>query len=173
MAKAKAASKAVKTVPAPSAQVPAPKSAGPSPDMTLASPVAGAVKLTGVFMVESHSRRGVTVYTDQAAVDFSMTGGEAEVGHSSDLADFHVRLRFMLQVLTKGAETANDPLVEISGTFVLLYARPKHEGVTEANLLAFAKTSSVFSVWPYWREYIHSTSLRLSIPAIVLPTYRI
>ncbi len=72
-----------------------------------------------------------------------------------------------------GEEAATQPPdVEITCRFVVLYRVPSFDGITNDSLHAFARTSGVFSVWPYWRELVQSLSLRLSVPPIILPTYR-
>ena len=87
---------------------------------------------------------------------------------------FNVLIRFVLKVHRKETGSENpEPAVEISCRFVLVYFVKSMEGITEENLIAFGRTSGVFSAWPYWREFVHSTSLRLGVPSLVLPTFRI
>jgi preprotein translocase subunit SecB len=46
------------------------------------------------------------------------------------------------------------------------------EGLTEAHLDAFAKTNAVFNAWPYWREFVQSTTVRMGLPPLVTPVFR-
>jgi hypothetical protein len=146
--------------------------ASPSP-RELASPVAAVVQLANIIMDDSYARRTAQAYTDPDRVQVMMAVDEAEVGEDGPLDRFFVRLRFTLEVVAKEAEEPTPPLVEMMARFVILYDLPERGGITREGLIAFAGSSGVFSVWPYWREYVHSTSLRLAVPPIILPTYRI
>ena len=124
-------------------------------------------------MDDSYARRTAQAYTDPDAVRVVMGVGEAEVGEDDPLDRFFVRLRFTLKIVEKEAEEPSPSLVEMMARFVILYDLPKSDGITREGLVTFAGSSGVFSVWPYWREFVHSMSLRLAVPPIILPTYRI
>lgn len=149
------------------------QAAGSPPPREPASPVAAAAQLSNIIMDDSYARRTAQAYTDPDAVQVVMGVGEAEVGEDDPLDRFFVRLRFNLKVVEKGAEEPRPTLVEMMARFVILYDLPGRDGITREDLIAFAGSRGVFSVWPYWREFVHTMSLRLAIPPIILPTYRI
>lgn len=138
-----------------------------------ASPVAAVARLTHILMDDSHAKRTVEGYTDPDTVRLKMGVHDAEVGNSEQSDKFFVRLGFTLKLENKEADSAERPVVEIMARFVILYDLPEKEGITHENLIAFAQTSGVFSIWPYWREFVHSMSMRMGVPSIVLPTRRI
>ena len=144
----------------------------PSPQ-ELASPVAAVVQLSNIIMDDSYAKRTAQAYTDPDAVQVVMGVSEAEVGEDDPLDQFFVRLRFNLKIVEKGAEDPKPSLVEMMARFVVLYDLPERGGITREGPIAFAGSSGVFSVWPYSREFVHSMSLRLAVPPIILPTYRI
>jgi hypothetical protein len=139
----------------------------------LASPVAAVAQLSNIIMDDSYARRAAQAYTDPDTVQVVMAVDEAEVGEAVPPERFFVRLRFTLKIVQKGAEDPKEPLVDMMARFVILYDLPKDNSISAESLTAFAGSSGVFSVWPYWREFVHSTSLRLAVPPIILPTYRI
>ncbi len=61
------------------------------------------------------------------------------------------------------------PLVEIKGTFCAKYESP--EKLTQEQIEAFSEKNVGFNVWPYWREYVQSSCMRLNIEPIEVPLY--
>lgn len=37
----------------------------------------------------------------------------------------------------------------------------------------FGKANGLYHVWPYWREYVQSTMVRLKLPAVTIPMFRL
>jgi preprotein translocase subunit SecB len=44
---------------------------------------------------------------------------------------------------------------------------------SNSDLQEFAKVNGVYNAWPYLREIVHSTTLRMGIPPLMLPLFRI
>jgi hypothetical protein len=144
----------------------------------LGSPVAAIVNLENILIEECFAKRTVEGFRDPAKTDVIVGVEDAGISRAKDAKRFHVHLKFVLRAFNKeGGEKAEEkdrkPAVEITCRFVLVYGLPSFDGLTDENFAAFGSTSGVFSVWPYWREYVHSTSLRLSVPPLVLPTFRV
>jgi len=55
------------------------------------------------------------------------------------------------------------PDVGVFAVFELSYSLSSTDGLTYADLQVFARLNSVFNVWPYWRELVHSTTARMGI----------
>jgi hypothetical protein len=135
----------------------------------IASPVAAVVNLEGILSQEFSARREPEGIPEKSAVDLVMRLAGIEKGDSDLL---NVSIAFELRVFgDKEDEEPKQVLLEIKCTFLLIYRVSSFDGLSDENLMAFANTSCVFSAWPYWREYVHSASFRLSIEPIVLPTY--
>ncbi len=56
--------------------------------------------------------------------------------------------------------------------YVLVYNIKSVEGLTAKNFDAFVKFNGVFNAWPYLREFMQTSTSRLSLPPLILPTYR-
>ena len=61
------------------------------------------------------------------------------------------------------------PLVEIKGTFCAKYE--SQEKLSKDHIDAFSEKNVGFNVWPYWREYVQSSCMRLNIEPIEVPLY--
>lgn len=73
------------------------------------------------------------------------------------------------------AETqeASEPTVraEITAVFSAEYAVTNQEAITDEGLSAFSENVT-YHVWPYWREFIHSTCARFRLPGTMLPMFQ-
>lgn len=61
------------------------------------------------------------------------------------------------------------PLVEIKVTFGARYE--SNEKLSQEQMEAFAERNVGYHVWPYWREYVQSSCMRLNIEPIEIPLY--
>jgi hypothetical protein len=57
--------------------------------------------------------------------------------------------------------------------FELSYRLPSDFAASRSELNAFAKVNGVFNAWPYFREFVQSTSQKMDLPVILLPVYRV
>ena len=63
--------------------------------------------------------------------------------------------------------------MRIEARFAITYAIGNHDDLTEDNYEAFGQRNGVYNVWPYWREFVQSTTVRMGLPALTLPVYKI
>jgi hypothetical protein len=146
--------------------------------LDLAAPVAAVVNLKTILVEECSARRAAEAHDTSKSYKTLMEHDVAEIGRSKGGDSLNVSLRFTLNVYNKEVAEGerdgdDDSLISMMCKFVVIYSLSNLDNIEDENLLAFGKTSGVFSVWPYWREYVHSTTFRLSVPPIVLPTYRV
>ncbi len=81
-------------------------------------------------------------------------------------------VRASLMVSGKGASSSDaavDEQLHIETEFVLIYAIESFEGITGESAKAFGRLNGIHNVWPYWREYVQSTTVRLGLPPLTLP----
>ncbi|MGZ8190056.1 MAG: hypothetical protein ACXWTS_02375 [Methylococcaceae bacterium] len=60
---------------------------------------------------------------------------------------------------------------EIVAIFVSEYAIKCDEELPQDSILEFGRINVPHQVWPYWREYCHSTCARMSLPVSILPMF--
>jgi preprotein translocase subunit SecB len=79
-------------------------------------------------------------------------------------------LIFDLRVRGKSRERY---VIDIVGRIEAAYNLPDSEPPTDQQMKAFAKTNGMLNIWPYWREYVQSATLRAGLPPLTLPLFRV
>ena len=59
---------------------------------------------------------------------------------------------------------------EITAKFIAEY-QITCDDLSDEAINEFSKRNATFHVWPYWREFLHSTAGRMKLPEVVLPMY--
>lgn len=67
----------------------------------------------------------------------------------------------------------NTPDYEISASFALSYSVESFEGLKEENFYSFGEANGIYNAWPYWREFVQSTTSRMGISQLTVPVFRI
>lgn len=91
-----------------------------------------------------------------------------------DFADgrFHIEGRIEA-VVSDEARQDKAPSVVIRAIYELAYEVPPEITPSQQDLEMFADTNAVLNVWPYWREIVQNLSMRLDLPPILLPLFRL
>jgi hypothetical protein len=82
---------------------------------------------------------------------------------------FFVRANLDLRI---GSESKPSVAV-VKIQYELEYRVPADFKASRADLTAFAKVNGVFNAWPYFREIVQAATLRMDLPPVVLPVYRV
>ena len=93
-----------------------------------------------------------------------------EIEGQSEVLDGPRRLECVLH-FEWAASAVNDDadLVSVKETYLLTYDLKGDEPVQEQTLRDFAHHNAAFNAWPFFRESLHSTTLRMGLPAYTLP----
>lgn len=59
--------------------------------------------------------------------------------------------------------------LRIRAEFVLTYKVESLDGITDEHINAFGRMNGIHNAWPYWREYVQSTTARMGLPPLTLP----
>ena len=87
---------------------------------------------------------------------------------------FWVKIPFSLMATREKEEKEQDNVIfTIEASFVLTYECNSPELLDEGTIEAFAKTNGVYNAWPYWRELAQSMTLRMGLPTVTLPVFRL
>ena len=135
-----------------------------------ASPVAAVVNLEAIIAQEFSASRNDKLLMPGKGMFVDLTVTDVHVERTADDKRMNISMLFVAKARKKNADES--PAVEIKCKLLLAYRVASFEGLHDENLYAFAITSGVFSAWPYWREFVHSSCFRLAVEPIVLPTYR-
>ena len=58
---------------------------------------------------------------------------------------------------------------QLNVAFCAVYSVKNNYQPKKGEIEAFGLTSAVFNVWPYLREHVHTTIVKMNLPALVLP----
>jgi hypothetical protein len=96
--------------------------------------------------------------------------------------DAPIRLQHSFDALTELDKEANNlsvrasleiaagDVLHISAEFVLDYRISESPvEITDEAADAFGKMNGIHNIWPYWREYVQSVSVRAGLPPLVVP----
>jgi hypothetical protein len=79
-----------------------------------------------------------------------------------------VAYRVVVRGTPDGVEWAN-----FAPTFRVAYTLSDTNGIEGEDIKAFAEVNSIFNSWPYLREFIQSTALRMGFPGLVVHLFKI
>ena len=80
----------------------------------------------------------------------------------------YVTARCNLEIVDQ--KEALPPAVTIHAHFEIPYQLPKGFEVDETMLQAFAESEGMYNAWSYFREFVQSSSTRMTLPPIAIPT---
>lgn len=133
----------------------------------LAAQVATYVELQSVTLIASKTKRG-NPKPDAGPAGLAIN---VQVNASADkklkIIDVIVRCS-----LSAGYEEAAQNVLNIEANFLLRYSVPSPEVLTPARIKAFGELNGILNVWPYWREFVQSMTVRMGFPALVIPVHR-
>jgi hypothetical protein len=108
----------------------------------------------------------------QFKLDENNECGVAEVTGPNDAKMFGVHyfvgtnVRVLVGQEREGESSDDRVVATIAATFLVRYLT---ELAPSEELLQAFNDHAIHHVWPYWREYVESTSTRLRVPTVVLP----
>jgi hypothetical protein len=136
--------------------------------------VAAGVELRNIFLLEGKGALAPQFVED--GCKFPKKGWSVAVGHHGKFTvhkknTLRTTLQFTFTATEKG--TKGRPLLVIAATFIAEYEMAEGFSPSTDDLNAFVKANAVFNCWPYWREYVHSTTARMYLPPLTLPFFRV
>jgi preprotein translocase subunit SecB len=63
--------------------------------------------------------------------------------------------------------------VDISLRLNASYRIPAEVATEPSDIKAFARSNGMLNVWPYWREFVQSTTSRAGLPPLTVPLFRL
>ena len=131
-----------------------------------------SVELTNVRLVETAARARVRPEQIRPAQLIAQHNGNA-VGDVDADGSFTVRAVLTLRVVAKESAADDEEFLAINVVSELTYRIPKELTVTREALNQFADVNGVYNVWPYWRELVQTTSVRMGFPPLLMPLFRV
>jgi hypothetical protein len=66
-----------------------------------------------------------------------------------------------------------EPGVLIDASFILAYKIKDFKGLTKKGFEQFANLNGIYNAWPYWREFVQNTIVRMGLLSLSIPVFRI
>ena len=132
------------------------------------------VQIENVRLVEGHCQTRIQP-EDFTPSEFGATHGSKVLRPIDQTGSFSVLARLTAEVTPKGVagSPVNEaPLMRFLAIYELKYRVPSGEMFDEDSLRQFARTNALLNVWPYWREFVQTCTLRMGMPGFVLPVLR-
>lgn len=135
--------------------------------LDLAAPVSERVEVREILLAGSMTKRGPT--RDGLIANLAM-GVNVATEVDKEKKVICVQLHFTLRA--KYDEPKEEELLRIEAAFVLRYQVPSLKGLGRPSITAFGELNGVYNAWPYWREFVQNTTVRMGLPALTVPVYR-
>jgi len=135
--------------------------------LDLAAPVSARVQIKHVVLAEAAASRKARQKGPPADLTLNVNV-KTEANRKEHLIE--VLPRFTLVAMDQG-ENGGEQL-RIEALFVLQYEVSSFEGLRRPNIDAFGELNGLYNVWPYWREYVQSTTVRMGLPPLIIPVFR-
>lgn len=138
--------------------------------MRLATAVSERVEIENVRLHECSAKRG-SIRADRTP------SISAAIALQHKLDPNKPRLCILVEFEIK-ASYEHDPadseeFTLVKAVFALNYRLSSTDGLSEKHYRAFAELNGVFNAWPYCREFVQSTTVRLGLPALILPSLKL
>lgn len=132
------------------------------------APIIANAQLQDIRLVESSCKAFSHDLSQSAEIDVRLNWSAKAIlraaGLFSVLADLEV-------VLVPPGSTPADG-ARVTARLEIRYQIPLELQIHEGLLDEFAKVNGVFNAWPYWREFVQNTLVRMGLPPLALPLYR-
>lgn len=94
----------------------------------------------------------------------------AEMNAETKLLRVQVDLAFTAR---ESDDSENPASVEVRATYEVKYEVPDDSNLTQENYDAFGELNGTFNAWPYFREFLQSSLVRMGLPPFTLPVLRV
>lgn len=143
----------------------------PNP-LELAVPVSEVVQIRNVVLCRSLVDGDSSIFVERR--NYAVKIEVPSVEHHIDLKQHMLAVvpSFSL-VASRAGNDGPSPVLTIKASFILEYTLPPSVEFEEEQLKAFSMTNGVYNAWPYWREYVQSTTTRMGLPPIIVPVFRL
>ncbi len=138
--------------------------------MSLVTEVAATVEIAEVTFLQFSATRDESFSLEPTTVEFKYrTRVRAETANEPCIV---VLADFLMEARPEEGD-APKPCCEICAQLSLTYKTPKAGEFSQEHLDAFGRMNGIYNAWPYWREFVQSSSNRMGLPALVVPSLKV
>lgn len=141
-------------------------------DIQAAKEIIAAVDLVDVRLAQAGCKSSVRSVAEIEEPEFHISRSAKLSKEGLKDGVFYVLASLQLTVAAS-AEDQGRELVSIRAQYEIKYRVPRKFATTQKALKSFANINGLYNAWPYFREFVQTTTQRMDLPGIVLPVYRI
>ncbi len=130
--------------------------------------VSERVQLKDVRMVSSKCDQNPGATSGKKTYDIDHST-EVQVDRKSGYVVVIAKFHFEAFIERKTSQ----PVILIDASFLLSYRIKNFEGLTQKGFERFANLNGVYNAWPYWREFVQNTIVRMGLPSLSIHVFRI
>jgi preprotein translocase subunit SecB len=134
--------------------------------MQLALVIAPRVQIKDILLANSSIRSKLDSIAPSMRVEYAM---EAQSSCDRDAKELVVRATLMTCAKNDSGAKVTEEIFHIEAEFILRYSIDSIDGIDDEHVKAFGRINGIHNAWPYWREYVQSTTVRLGLPPLALP----
>ena len=138
-------------------------------DLDLAIQVSDRVQLETVRLMSCDCKQTYLVGGGQKSFKTERTT-ESSVDEGTNRV--FVLASFTLTTFETGTNDEK-PFAVIKAVFLLVYQADSLLGITKNSVDLFGQTNGIYNAWPYWREYVQNTIVRMGLPPLTIPVFRL
>lgn len=156
---------------------PAPSAPARRTQYQLAAGVAKHVELRNVLLRNMSAKLKMPLADASNVIESGKTDASVKITPTYSLDEprlvLNVVVGFAISVSTQEEPSAD--VLELGAEFELSYGldSPPPTDHRDALLSAFAHINGTYNAWPYLREFVQSTTARMTLPPVVLPVFRV
>ncbi|MCI0701749.1 MAG: hypothetical protein L0241_11755, partial [Planctomycetia bacterium] len=141
----------------------------PTRKLGLSSEVASRVVLSDIRLVRSMLRQDVDDEKSPARIELKF-GAESRVQDDDDEQSLRIVVDVHFSISGKTVDSEREAL-RIDTALRLTYTLSSNDGLTDEHIAAFGELNGVYNAWPFLREYVQSTTIRMGLPPLTLPLF--
>lgn len=130
--------------------------------------VSNRVQLKDVRLLSSKCEQTPSAGSGKKAYDIDYST-EVQVDRKSGYVIVIAKFHFESFIGSK----ASQPVVLIDASFLLSYTIENFKDLTQKGFERFANLNGIYNAWPYWREFVQNIIVRMGLPTLSIPVFRI
>lgn len=130
--------------------------------------VSDRVQLKDVRLVSSKCDQTPEAASGKKTYDINYST-EVQVDRKSGYVVVIAKFHFEVFIESKTSQ----PVILIDASFLLSYKIENFEGLTKKGFERFANLNGIYNAWPYWREFVQNTIVRMGLPSLSIHVFRI
>jgi len=136
--------------------------------VALSLKISDNIEIKDVRVIESSFKQTPNANVGSKSVEIDNT---ANVELDADNKFIFVIADFNLNAFVKNNEK---PVVMINASFLLTYDyKDEFVGFPDEAFKKFAEMNGMYNAWPYWREFVQNATVRMGLPSLTIPVFRL